>query len=93
MMKVTMNYFGQLRNAAGAESEEVELDAGATVQDAVSSRIDAHGDVFRTVLLGEDGVLRPSVMVLVNDAPAAKTPPATLNDGDRVKLLAAIAGG
>jgi molybdopterin converting factor small subunit len=92
-MKITMNYFGQLRNAAGAESEDVELDAGATVQDAVASRIDAHGDVFRTVLLAEDGGLRPSVMVLVNDTPAPKSPPASLSEGDQVKLLAAIAGG
>ena len=92
-MKVTMEYFGQIRQAAGAESEAADLAAGATVLDAVKAAAARHGDAFRKIVLDDAAALRLSVMVLVNDTPVSKASPPALKDGDRVKLLAAIAGG
>ena len=92
-MNVTMEYFGQIRQSAGAESEATVLAAGATALDAVTAAAARHGAAFRRIVLDDAGALRRSVMVLVNDTPVSKASPPALKDGDRVKLLAAIAGG
>ena len=92
-MSVTVNYFGQLRQFAGVESEPVDVSGEATVQGVLTDLAGRHGEKFGNVLFAEGGGLRPSVMVLVNDAPINKAEPRALADGDRVNLLAAIAGG
>lgn len=92
-MKVTIEYFGQLRQAAGTAAEQVEAGTGATAQDVLKRAADRHGDAFRLIALGDDGAIRSSLMVLVNEAPIVKSRPYELKDGDRIRLLAAIAGG
>jgi molybdopterin converting factor small subunit len=92
-MSVTLNYFGQLRQFAGAESEAVELSGDGALVSVLKGRAEQHGEKFGGILFADDGALRPSVMVLVNDAAVNKAAPPALNDGDQVKLLAAIAGG
>lgn len=92
-MNVKILYFGQLRQVAGRASDSVTAGAGATAQGVLAELAEQHGDDFRSILFAENGALRASLMVLINDTPAAKDKPILLQDGDEVKLLPAIAGG
>jgi molybdopterin synthase catalytic subunit len=62
-MKVTVRLFAVLRERAGRESVELELDDGATVRDAIAAVGAAHGvPVVMAVnreVAGDDVVLRP----------------------------------
>lgn len=88
-MKVTFKYFAQIRQRAGTESEMIEVADGTTVLDALQS-ID-HGDDFRAIVFDDDGVLRPIIMLIVNDVPVATD--YVLSDGDQVQLFSPVAGG
>ena len=46
-MQVTINYFAQVRQAAGVESERLSLDEGVDIQTALSELARRHGDDFR----------------------------------------------
>jgi len=92
-MTITVEYFGQLRHVADREQETIEVADGTAVGDALQGVADRYGDAFRLIVFTEDGSFRPSVIVLVNDQPVSKAEPTPLRDGDRVNLLAAIAGG
>jgi molybdopterin converting factor small subunit len=61
--------------------------------DALKELAELYEEQFARILFDEDGALRPSVMVLVNDAPVNREALPNLNAGDRVALLPAIAGG
>lgn len=88
-MNITISYFAQIRQAAGMESEPVEVPGGATVLDAVRS-VD-HGAQFKALLFNESGALHPVILFLVNDIPAAPDRP--LKDGDRISIFSPVAGG
>jgi len=45
-MKIMFSYFAQIRQAAGAASETVEVPDGAAAGDALNGL--AHGEAFRT---------------------------------------------
>ena len=92
-MKVTIEYFGQLRQAAIAASEVMNVPDGATAQDAVRMAGSKYGGAFEQIVMGDRGEIRPSLMVVVNDQPITKARPYPLKDGDRIALIAAIAGG
>ena len=91
-MKVDVSYLGQLQQAAGVASERKEC-AGTTLAELLNDVAEAHGPGFRAILLDDSGAVRPSVMVLVNDAPVSKDALPELSDGDAITLLTAIAGG
>jgi len=92
-MKVTVKYFGQLRQVAGVESESGECPAGTTAQDYLKNVAKRYEATFYRILFDERGALRPSVILVINDAPIGKGQPCILKDNDQVTLLAAIAGG
>jgi molybdopterin converting factor small subunit len=92
-MQVTLNYFAQMRAAAGAETETAELPAGTDLAAAVRDAARRHGNEFRALALDADGRLRPSLLVLVNGVPAARDAARPLADGDAVTLMSAVAGG
>ena len=92
-MNVTLEYFGPLRQAAGVAAETIALPEGGTAQDAVTAAAEKYGGAFRLLTLRAADTLRPSLLVTVNDEPIAKSHPHVLRDGDRIRLLAAIAGG
>ncbi len=91
-MTVTVQFYGQLRDFTGVESATDDVADGATVADHVKTLADRYDDRFRGAVLDGDA-LRPSVMVLVNEAGIAKDTPHVLADGDSITLLTAIAGG
>ena len=91
-MTITVNYLGQLRNFAGVETESRDVES-SDIMDVVRNLSDAYGDDFGRVLLADDGNLRPSVMILVNDNPVQKDSLPPLKEGDKLTLMTAIAGG
>ncbi len=86
---VTVRYWAAARSAAGVESDEVEVVAGATLADVLAAVRDLHADQPR---LAE--VLAVCSM-LVGDRPVGTADPATvaLAPGDVVELLPPFAGG
>ena len=92
-MQVRIKYFGQLREMAGAEEEQLEPSDGDDLKTALLEKAKTHGDDFRRVIFNRDGNLRPSVMILVNENPIDKSQPHALEDGDEITVLPAIAGG
>ncbi|HOX08325.1 MAG TPA: MoaD/ThiS family protein [Planctomycetota bacterium] len=92
-MNIAFKYFAQVRQAAGAESEQIELPDGANLADALAGAAARHGPDFRKLVLDEFGVVRPSMLVLVNGVPAARGGLRKLAEGDEVTLLSAVSGG
>ena len=88
-MNVTFSYFAQIRQKAGIESETVEVAEGGSALDALQSI--HHGDEFSGLLFDKSGALRPVILLVVNDLPAA--PDRVLNDGDHVQVFSPVAGG
>ena len=88
-MKITFSYFAQIRQKAGVESEAIEVADGTTAIDVLKT-ID-HGDEFSGLLFDESGALRPVILFVVNDVPAA--PDQMLSDGDQVQVFSPVAGG
>ncbi len=81
----------QLRAATGGESE-VDVD-GATVGEALDAVFDEHDGLRERIT--EDGGLRRFVNVYVSgeDIRFKDGLETTLNDGDEVQILPAVAGG
>ena len=92
-MQVTVEYLGQLGHLAGRGEETLEAAEGQGLAALLADAAERHGEEFRAIVLDDAGAPRPSLMVLVNEAPVDKARTPALNDGDRVTLLAAIAGG
>jgi len=92
-MRITLSYFAQVRQAAGGESETLDLPAGSTPAAAAAAAAARHGPEFRRLVLDDSGGVRPSVLVLVNGVPAPRTGGRPLAEGDAVSLLSAVSGG
>ena len=85
-MKITVEYFAQLRTTAEIDREQFVLPEGATVHDLVAAiRSRHHG------LLGESEAIPGWVTIVVREQ--AITPDHPLADGDVVRFLAPISGG
>ena len=92
-MKITLHYFSQLRQLADKETEEVDAAAGTPIESILQQAADKYEASFRNAILKEDGTLRPSLMLLINEEPVSRSAPAQLKDGDQIKLITPIAGG
>ena len=92
-MNISLRYLGQLRHIAGVESEERSVADATTLVDLLQDVATGYDEGFGRILFDDDGALRASMMVLVNDAPVDKASPPALADGAVVTLLPAIAGG
>lgn len=92
-MKVTLQYFAQLAQAAGAATRTIELDAACTAQELVCRVSQEHGDAFRELVLDDTGRLAPTVLLFVGDEQIAWDSPHLLRDRDEVFLATPIAGG
>lgn len=88
-MKITFNYFAQIRQQAGVATETIDLPEATSALDALKS-ID-HGDAFRSLIFNESGELRPVILLIVNDVPVS--PDAPLVDGNQVQIFSPVAGG
>lgn len=92
-MKVTVNYFGQLRQLAGRDAESRDRDAGLTLGDLLADAAREHGEEFKSILMDDAGELRPFLLILVNGTAVSKSASLTLQDGDEVTLLTPLSGG
>jgi MoaD family protein len=90
-MYVTVHYFAQLRRAADRTEERVEIELGTTVAGLLNLLSDVHGDAVRSLLVGDAGAPRPSLLVFIDEQPADAA--RSLVDGDEVTILTPMAGG
>jgi molybdopterin converting factor small subunit len=91
-VKVVVRYMAQARQAAGAASEQVEVDRAGSIRDLLILLADRHGDRFRDLLLNAAGGVRPPLLLFVGDEQVGADWPA-LRDGDVVTVLTPMAGG
>ena len=91
-MKVAVRYMAQLRHAAGAGSEQIDLDRPCSVGELLTRLADCHGGPFRDLLLDAGGGVRPAVLLFVGDEQVGPER-AGLGDGDVVTVLTPMAGG
>ncbi len=90
-MAITVKIPTQLRAATGGEAE-VQVN-GATVGEALDAVFEAHGDLRERIT--QDGDLRRFVNVYVSgeDIRFQQGLETSINDGDEVTILPAVAGG
>jgi len=91
-VSVQVTLFGQLRHVANQDMLQRPLNGDASLTAFLEALSKDLGEDFQRLLLNE-GRVRPSVLVLLNDTPIDKAAPPQLRDGDQLTLLPAIAGG
>lgn len=89
-MRVTVEFFGPAREAAGTARLGIDCDMPATAQDVVAKLARDRGGRLAHLLLTDDR-LAPSVLLAVNDTQVAG--PTPLRDGDVIVVLPPISGG
>lgn len=89
-MRVTVEFFGPAREAAGAARLGIDCEMPCTAQDVVARLAGERGGRLAHLLLA-DGRLAPSVLVAVNDREAAG--PTPLKDGDEITVIPPVSGG
>ena len=91
-MAITVKIPAQLRAATGGEGE-IEIDSSATVGDALDAVFARHDGLRERIT--EDGDLRRFVNVYVSgeDIRFQQGLETSINDGDEVTILPAVAGG
>ena len=90
-MQLQVEYFGQLRIAAGLERETVQLPDGSDAQCLVRTLVESRGDALREQLVNADGMVHPWILIAIDDC--AGSPGSPLTDGQTVVLSSPISGG
>ena len=90
-MKVTLEYFGMLREAAGLNQEDLELPAGADAEALVQFAAQRHGEPLRSLLLSAEDVPHPWLLIAIDDV--VESPRSQLDQGSHVLLSSPISGG
>jgi molybdopterin converting factor small subunit len=93
LIRISVRYMAQLKQAAGAACEEVALPAPCHVCDVLLALADRHGAPLRSLLLDAGDSLQPTILVFVGDEQVSASDGIALNDGDILTLLSPIAGG
>jgi molybdopterin converting factor small subunit len=91
-MQITIQYFAQVRAAAGTESEPMSLPDGASVETAILAAVQQHPDLAGLAMTPQ-GAVRPSLLVLVNDQPPADGLATVLRDDDLLAIFSPVSGG
>ena len=92
-MKVTVNYRGQVRQAAGVASEIVDLEAPCTMAELAARLAQRRGQPLRSFLFAEDGSLRSHILFVVANEQVLPRSAVPLKEGDVVTILPPMAGG
>ena len=92
-MKIRIRYCGQLKQAAGCASEEVDAGGELSAQELITNLAASHGEPLTGYILDEGGRLRPTVLVFVNEEQLDWEVARELGDGDELVFMSAIAGG
>jgi MoaD family protein len=88
-MRVTVEYFGPARDAAGVGREVIELPSPCSAAELMTRIANERGGRLASLLLS-NGQLSRSIMLAVNDQQADSTP---LKDGDVVAIIPPVSGG
>lgn len=93
-MKIRVYLMGQLRGILKKDEAEFELPSPATVHDALVM-IAAHHESSRLQFVTELGEIRPSLLLVLNDAaiPVRQASMIELHDQDQLTILPPISGG
>src|SRR5262245_9085306 len=93
LIRISVRYMAQLKQAAGAACEELAVPAPCLVRDVLLALADRHGAPLRGLLLDAGGSLQPTILVFVGDEQVSANDGPSLKDGSIVTLLSPIAGG
>jgi molybdopterin converting factor small subunit len=91
-MRVTVEYFGPARDAAGVGREVIEVKASVTATELVE-RIARERAGRLTSLLLVEGKLSRSLLLTVNDRQVSLPETVALVDGDVVSIIPPVSGG
>lgn len=95
-MKVTVQYFGFIRNMLGIKKEEVKLREGALLSDVLNKIAQIHGEQFQKEVFepGQKDV-KPGFVVTVNGIliDQLRGVDTRLNAGDSIILMTLPSGG
>ena len=89
-MRVTVEFFGPAREAAGAARLGIDCEMPTTAQDVVRRLARDRGGRLAYLLLHDDQ-LAPAVLIAVNDRQV--TDPVPLRDGDEITVIPPVSGG
>jgi molybdopterin converting factor small subunit len=94
-MQVEFQLEAQLRTAAGLSRVTLDVADSATLLAALQALAAHVGEPAASHVMTDSGVVRPGLLVLVNESPADADEAAqlTLSNGDKVFLMPPIAGG
>ncbi|MEM2111521.1 MAG: MoaD/ThiS family protein [Candidatus Bathyarchaeia archaeon] len=94
-MKVKVRYFTTLRELAGTNEEDMEIDNYATLADLIKKVASKYGKEAREYLYRKDGKIDPSIYFLVNGVDAGRILGLNtkLRCGDVVTIIPSIGGG
>jgi molybdopterin converting factor small subunit len=90
-MRVTVEYFGPARDAAGVAREDVDCEPPCTAHELVVRIARARGGRLASLLLRDDR-LSSVVLLAVNDQ-QVESEPVSLNDADVVAIIPPVSGG
>ena len=92
-MIVTIQCFAQLARAAGGADHELDLDKGATVQEALRTFAEGASEETRVLLFTTAGELQPTILLFLDDEPMLFSEPATMRERSTLFIATPIAGG
>ena len=92
-IRIRVEYFGPLREAAGVSHETMELTQRPTAAELVRLLAEARPGRFAELVGDASGGISRSLMLARDDEQIDIFAPERLRDGDRLTLLSAISGG
>ena len=93
MIKITVKFSAQIKQAAGVPSKIIELEHACPVKDLLLRLAQEHGGTFRQVILDSEGRPKDTILVFVDDTHVLWNDPEPLKDGDVISLMAPVSGG
>jgi molybdopterin converting factor small subunit len=92
-MRITVEYWNQVKAATGVGGETLELAEGSGAGTLLRQVAQRYGNPLHDLLVAADGALRPSTIVSINGELAPCGAQRDLREGDVVALLLPVAGG
>ena len=96
-MRVTVEYLGYIKQTLGlTQTENVELEADASVRDLLSHLSETHGEPFKKAIYDpKDAAMKPYHIIAVNGLMInlLNSLDTRLKDGDRVTVMPVVTGG
>ncbi len=94
MMKMIVDYTGQLASVAGVSEETIELPACESLLSVVGRLAESHGEKFSELVFDEDGRIRSTLLVVLDGEQTSGDKNSLELAGVKVlMLMTPIAGG